>query len=182
MNTKVLTLTLVGLLLIAFGITGLASAVDNDNDGLEDDWEAKHGYDNTTKDNPLKEYDKDDVLVVDKNIYDYRTNYLYTFIYVTIISFGLFSLVLGAFTAKYAQGRSRITGTILLASGAIIGIVFFLFSVLGIKKYPDDTLIPEYGLIHWQAQWVIMPFFTVLAAGIGALLALIFFLVIIMKA
>lgn len=180
MNTKVLTLTLVGLLLVAFGMTGLATAIDKDNDGLEDGWESEHGYDNTTKDNPLD--DKNSDQVVDRNVYEYRTNYLYTFIYVTIISFGLFSLVLGAFTAKYAQGRSRITGAILLALGAIIGALFFLFSVLGIRKYPDDTLIPVYGLIHWQAQWVIMPFFTVLAAGIGALLALIFFLVIIMKA
>ena len=187
MNAKMMMTMIVCLVLVIVSISGYAAAydqnspvTDQDHDGLVDKWESDHGYNNTTADNPLKNAAKDQV--VDKGRYDYQSSYLFTFIYVTIISFGLFSLVLGAFTTRYAQGKSRITGAILLATGILIGILFIIFSLFAVKKYPNDTLIPEYGIIHWEAQLVLMPFFTVLAAGVGALLALIFFLVIIMKA
>jgi MFS family permease len=161
-------LTIAIMIFTAFLVFPVVSATDQDEDGLDDDWESENDYDNTTKDH----WETSDVKA-------YQEDYIATFLFVTIVSFGIFSFVLGAFTTRYAQGRSRITGAILLTLGSLIGIVTFVFGIFDVVKYPDDTLA---GIIHWQVQLIVMPALTILGAGIGAFLAMVLFLVIIMKA
>ena len=67
----------------------------------------------------------------------------------------------------------------MLTVGSLIGIVTLVLGILDVGKYPDDTL---FGIIHWQVQLIVMPALTILGAGIGAFLAMVLFLVIIMKA
>jgi MFS family permease len=159
------------MIFAAFLIFPAVSAADKDLDGLDDDWESDNGFNNASKDQWVKKRTSD--------VDDYQEDYIATFLFVTIVSFGMFSFVLGAFTTRYAQGRSRITGAILLIVGSLIGIVTFVFGIFDVVKYPDDTLA---GIIHWQVQLIVMPALTILGAGIGAFLALVLFLVIIMKA
>lgn len=170
-NRLLCFLTIAILLFTAFLIFPVVSATDKDEDGLDDEWESENGLDNTTKDQWVKKRTSD----VDA----YQEDYIATFLFVTMVSFGAFSFVLGAFTTRYAQGRSRITGAILLTVGSSIGIVTLVFGILDVVKYPDDTL---FGIIHWQVQLIVMPALTILGAGIGAFLAMVLFLVIIMKA
>lgn len=173
-NKLLVIITLAALLLALFCITSV-QAKDMDEDGLDDDWEAANNYDNKTKDKWVDKRSDD----VDK----YQEEIFPTFLFVLIGSFGVFSLILGAFTTRFAAGRSRVTGAIMLGTGILIGVVFLLFSILELLEYPNDTLIPGgAGFIHWQVQLVLMPFFTIMAFGIGAFLALLFFLVVIMKA
>lgn len=167
-------LTITILIFAAFLIFPVVSAADQDEDGLDDEWESENGYDNTNPDEWVSKRDDD--------VRNYQRELLPTFLFVLIGSFGIFSLILGAFTARYGAGRSRITGVILLMVGGVIGVIFLLFTVMELRKYPNDTLLGEYGFIHWQVQLFFMPLFTILAFGIGAFLAMVLFLVIIMKA
>ena len=174
MSNRLLCFLTIAIMIFAAALLVLPSAVsatDLDEDGLDDEWESENGYDNTTKDRWVKKHTSD----VDA----YQEDYIATFLFVTIVSIGVFAFVLGAFTTRYAQGRSRITGAILLTMGSLIGVVTLVFGIFDVVKYPDDTL---FGIIHWQVQLIVMPALTILGAAIGAFLALVLFLVIIMKA
>lgn len=163
-----LILSIILLLTAALMTIPAAAGEDRDNDGLDDEWETDNGYDNTTKDDwqndPVQEY-KDDPIP--------------TLIFATVCSFAFFAMVLGAFTTKYGKGRSRMTGAVLLAVGGLITAGVVVFSVLDVRKYPDDTI---FGIMQWQIQPIVLPLISIIGAGIGAVLALVFFLVIIMKA
>jgi len=156
------------LLLAALAAVPAVSAADIDGDGLDDDWEADNGYDNRTRDNWQE-----------GPVQDYKDDPIPTFIFVTLCSFAFFAMVLGAFTTRYGKGRSRLTGAILLAVGGVSSAGVVVLSVLDIREYPDDTL---FEIMHWAIQPIVLPLVTIIGAGIGGLLALVLFLVIIMKA
>ncbi len=163
-------------------IPNSSSDVDSDNDGLVDTWEEANGWDASKDDNPLstkKNHDRKESVI------EYQTgrwSWFTTGIFVTIISFGIFSIAFGAFASRFGQNKSRITGFILLGAGVVILAAFAVLSILKVMSYPDDTIIPNFGLIHWTVQLILVPLASVIGAGIGALGALFFFLVVIMKA
>lgn len=169
---RLLCIVLLAIMLATF-ISLPITAADQDEDGLDDDWESEHGFDNSTFD------DWNTKGTEEEKIDNYQEEILPTFLFTLIGSFGIFALMLGGFTAYYAKGRAKVAGGVLAFVGALVGVVFIVFTVIGIKEYPNDTLL---GLIHWDAQLFFMPFFTVLAFGLGGFLALLAFLLIIMKA
>ena len=97
---------------------------------------------------------------------------LNTFFAILIFAFGLFTLMAGLFTAYFGAGKSRAIGITLTVIG-VIGLVLF-------------------GALTWDIVGLITPIFDpndviyglagVLGAAVGAVIALIVFLVSIMKA
>lgn len=98
------------------------------------------------------------------------------FLFVLLLSFGLFSLLAGVFTAYFGAGKSRAIGGFLLVIGIVIILIWLYFGVM--QDYPDDSLL---GVIHWEAAKTLEAFITVLGAIIGALAAVAVFLLAIMK-
>lgn len=91
---------------------------------------------------------------------------------ILIFAFGLFTLLAGLFTAYFGAGKSRAIGFTLTVLG-ILGLVAFgslTWDVVSLIKpifVPDDVVV---GLVG------------VLGAAVGAVIALVVFLVSIMKA
>jgi len=161
-------------------IESSANGADSDNDGLTDSWESANGYDASNKDNPLGTKSETNR---DRNIQDYQTgrySWFTTGVFVTFVSFGIFSCAFGGFAARYGQNKSRLTGLIMLGAGVAILATFTVFSVFQLKSYPDDPILP-FGIIHWSIQLILVPLASVIGAGLGALGALFFFLVVIMR-
>ena len=97
---------------------------------------------------------------------------LNTFFAILIFAFGLFTLMAGLFTAYFGAGKSRAIGITLTVIG-VIGLVLF-----GALTWPIVSLITP---IFAPAD-VIFGLAGVLGAAVGAVIALIVFLVSIMKA
>ena len=194
-------LIVVAILLIAsfsiLGLCGQTAASDNDNDGLDDDWEAANGYNNNSKDNvevygtdeqvevygadeQVKVANKDDeIRVYSEEEWDKKQksdDLINTFLFVLLLSFGIFSLLAGIFTAYFGAGKSRAIGAFLLVIGLVIILIWVYFGVL--RDFPDDTIL---GIVHWEAAKTTEAFITVLSALFGAGLAIVLFLVAIMK-
>jgi len=91
------------------------------------------------------------------------------FITIVILVFALFMLLAGAFTAYFGSGRSRAIGAALLIVGLIVGIIWMYLG--GFTDVIDVNLAD----VVWTA------FLNLLAAIIGALIAVGIFLVAIMK-
>ena len=91
------------------------------------------------------------------------------FITIVILVFALFMVLAGAFTAYFGSGRSRAIGAALLIIGLIVGIIWVYLG--GFTDIIDVNL----GDVIWNA------FLNLLAAIIGALIAVGIFLVAIMK-
>jgi len=94
------------------------------------------------------------------------------FVTILILSFALFLLITGAFTAYFGSGKSRKIGVGLLIGGIIIGIIWVLIRYMG-------YIGPEGG--GWMSTIIIQSIVTVLAVAIGAGLAIGLFLLAIMK-
>lgn len=94
------------------------------------------------------------------------------FLAILIFSFGLFTLFAGLFTAYFGAGKSRAIGFTLTVIG-VIGLVFF-----AALTWPLVSLVTP---IFPRAD-VVVGLIGVLGAGVGAVAALILFLVSIMKA
>lgn len=92
---------------------------------------------------------------------------------IAIVSFGLFSLLAGGFTAYFGAGKSRAIGGALLGVGLLIFILFLLLS-MGKMESP-------LGLLDWDAFEVKKAAMIVLGALVGAVVAIGLFLVAIMK-
>jgi hypothetical protein len=92
---------------------------------------------------------------------------LYGFLTILLLIFGLFMILAGAFTAYFGSGKSRTIGVALLAVGIVIG-------VLGAFWY-HQYITPHLGSLIWGT------FLVLVAAAIGALIAIAIFLVAIMK-
>jgi len=91
------------------------------------------------------------------------------FMTIVILIFALFMLLAGAFTAYFGSGRSRAIGAALLIVGLIVGIIWVYLG--GFTDVIDVNLAD----VVWTA------FLNLLAAIIGALIAVGIFLVAIMK-
>ena len=91
------------------------------------------------------------------------------FMTIVILVFALFMLLAGAFTAYFGSGRSRAIGAALLVIGLIVGIVWVYLG--GFTDIIDVNLAD----VVWTA------FLNLLAAIIGALIAVGIILVAIMK-
>jgi len=94
-----------------------------------------------------------------------------TFVTILLLTFGLFLLITGAFTAYFGSGKSRKIGAGLLVGGLVVGIIW----ALGVGPYTYISNDVELGTIILQSIGVI------LAAIIGAAAAIGLFLLAIMK-
>lgn len=95
---------------------------------------------------------------------------LMEFLTVLILVFALFMLLAGIFTAYFGSGKSRMIGVVLLVIGLVVGL---LWVVMGL----DSVAIIEVDLstVIWDA------FVNIIAAVVGALVAIGVFLLAIMK-
>jgi len=91
------------------------------------------------------------------------------FLTVLLLTFALFMVLAGAFTAYFGSGKSRTIGIVLLVVGLIVGIVWVYLT--GFTDMIDVWL----GDVVWAA------FLNIIAAVIGALIAIGVFLLAIMK-
>jgi hypothetical protein len=91
------------------------------------------------------------------------------FLTVLLLTFALFMVLAGAFTAYFGSGKSRTIGIVLLVVGLIVGIVWVYLA--GFTDIIDVWL----GDVVWAA------FLNIIAAVIGALIAIGVFLLAIMK-
>ncbi|HKZ23742.1 MAG TPA: hypothetical protein VJ224_04995 [Thermoplasmata archaeon] len=93
-----------------------------------------------------------------------------TFLTILLLTFGLFLLITGAFTAYFGSGKSRKIGAGLLVGGVVVGLLW------GLLAGPWNSLGGvELGTVIIQSIGVI------LAALIGAAAAIGLFLLAIMK-
>ena len=91
------------------------------------------------------------------------------FISILVLVFALFMVLAGVFTAYFGSGKSRTVGFGLLGVGLISGIVWVWLA--GFGGMVDVAL--------WDVVW--SAFLNILAAMIGALIAVGIFLIAIMK-
>ena len=95
----------------------------------------------------------------------------YNFVAVLLLVFALFLILAGIFTAYFGSGKSRTIGVVLLVVGLVVGILIGYAYHAGDFGAPSDQL----ASLMWQA------FLVIVAAVIGALVAVGIFLVAIMK-
>ncbi len=93
-----------------------------------------------------------------------------TFVTILLLTFAIFLLITGAFTAYFGSGKSRKIGAGLLVGGLVIGILWVL--VVG----PLNALGP-FDL----TDVVVQSIFVIVAALVGAAAAIGLFLLAIMK-
>lgn len=96
---------------------------------------------------------------------------LWTFVTILLLTFSLFLVITGAFTAYFGSGKSRKIGAGLLVGGLAVGIVW----ALGVGPY---TFISNNVDL---SQVIIESIGVILAAAIGAAVAIGLFLLAIMK-
>jgi hypothetical protein len=95
----------------------------------------------------------------------------YNFVAVLLLVFALFLILAGIFTAYFGSGKSRTIGIALLVVGLVVGVL------IAYLYHAGDFVAGSGGLGHliWQS------FLVIVAAVIGALIAVGIFLVAIMK-
>jgi hypothetical protein len=98
---------------------------------------------------------------------------LMDFLTVLVLVFGLFMILAGAFTAYFGSGKSRAIGGVLLVVGLVVGIFWIYISMYGGPQWV--SLSTSLGTVVWDA------FLNIIAAVIGALIAVGVFLLAIMK-
>lgn len=102
---------------------------------------------------------------------DEPTKLLHSFLAVFVITFGLLTLIAGIFTAYFGAGKSRTIGVVL----TLIGLVVLIVSLM--QAWKDEPGL----IINWKVVAVFEAFVTVLGALVGAAVAVILFLIAIMK-
>jgi len=95
----------------------------------------------------------------------------YNFVAVLLLVFALFLILAGIFTAYLGSGKSRTIGVALLVVGLVVGILIAYLFHMGDFGAKTGQL----GGLIWQS------FLVIVAAVIGALIAVGIFLVAIMK-
>jgi hypothetical protein len=95
----------------------------------------------------------------------------YNFVSVLLLVFALFLILAGIFTAYFGSGKSRTIGVALLVVGLVVGVLIGYLYHIGDFGAKSGTL----GDLVFQA------FLVIIAAVIGALIAVGIFLVAIMK-
>jgi hypothetical protein len=98
---------------------------------------------------------------------------LMDFLTVLVLVFGLFMILAGAFTAYFGSGKSRAIGAVLLIVGLIVGIFWIYATMYGGPQW--IKLDANLSTIIWDA------FINIIAAVIGAGIAIGVFLLAIMK-
>ncbi|MCU0860833.1 MAG: hypothetical protein MUE65_00755 [Methanomassiliicoccales archaeon] len=91
------------------------------------------------------------------------------FLTVLLLTFALFMLLAGAFTAYFGSGKSRTIGIVLLVVGLVVGVLWVYLAGF------TDIVDVELGDVVWNA------FLYIISAVIGALIAIGVFLLAIMK-
>jgi len=91
------------------------------------------------------------------------------FLTVLLLTFGLFMILAGAFTAYFGSGKSRMIGGVLLVVGLIVALLWIYIGGF------TDMIDVDLGGVVWTA------FLNIIAAVIGALIAIGVFLLAIMK-
>jgi hypothetical protein len=91
------------------------------------------------------------------------------FLTVLLLTFGLFMLLAGAFTAYFGSGKSRMIGVVLLVVGLVVAVLWIYLGGF------SDTINVDLSGVIWTA------FLNIIAAVIGALIAIGVFLLAIMK-
>jgi len=94
------------------------------------------------------------------------------FLTIFLLVFALFMILAGVFTAYFGSGKSRTVGVGLLAAGIVIGLLGGYAYHAGWLGGSDKG---QLGALVWEA------FLVIVAAVIGALVAVGIFLVAIMK-
>ncbi len=100
---------------------------------------------------------------------------LWTFGTILILTFALFLLITGAFTAYFGSGKSRKIGAVLLVGGLVVGILWAYYIYVARPIAPIQSATIGLGTVVLQAIGVIV------AAVIGAAAAIGLFLLAIMK-
>jgi len=95
---------------------------------------------------------------------------LMDFLTVLILVFALFMLLAGIFTAYFGSGKSRMIGVALLVIGLVVGV---LWAVMGMDSI--NMINVDLSIVIWNA------FVYIMAAVVGALIAIGVFLLAIMK-
>lgn len=95
---------------------------------------------------------------------------LMEFLTILLMTLGLFLVLAGVFTAYFGSGKSRTIGVVLLVVGLLIGVIWVGLRVM------DPSFI---NVSILETIWV--AFLYILAALIGALIAIGVFLLAIMK-
>jgi uncharacterized membrane-anchored protein len=98
---------------------------------------------------------------------------LMDFLTVLLLTFGLFMILAGAFTAYFGSGKSRMIGVVLLVVGLVVGLLWIWMTMYGGSQYVKLT--ESLSSVIWTA------FINIIAAVIGALIAIGVFLLAIMK-
>ncbi len=91
------------------------------------------------------------------------------FLTVLLLTFGLFMILAGAFTAYFGSGKSRMIGVVLLVVGLVVALLWIYLGGF------SDAINVDLGTVIWTA------FLNIIAAVIGALIAIGVFLLAIMK-
>jgi hypothetical protein len=94
------------------------------------------------------------------------------FLTIFLLVFALFMILAGVFTAYFGSGKSRTVGVGLLAAGIVVGLLSGYGYHVGWLGSGDKG---QLGALVWEA------FLVIVAAVIGALVAVGIFLVAIMK-
>jgi hypothetical protein len=94
------------------------------------------------------------------------------FLTILLLVFGLFLILAGIFTAYFGSGKSRTIGVVLLVVGLVVGILTGYLYHTGAF---DGGASGQLGSLLWES------FLVIVAAVIGALIAVGIFLVAIMK-
>ncbi len=100
---------------------------------------------------------------------------LWTFGTILILTFALFLLITGAFTAYFGSGKSRKIGAGLLVGGVVVGVLWAYYIYVTRPLSPISAASIGLGTVIIQSVLVI------LAAVIGAGAAIGLFLLAIMK-
>lgn len=98
---------------------------------------------------------------------------LMEFLTILLMTLGLFLILAGVFTAYFGSGKSRTIGVVLLVVGLLIGIIW-----VGLRLM-DPTSAGLINISITETIWV--AFLYILAALIGALIAIGVFLLANMK-
>jgi hypothetical protein len=94
------------------------------------------------------------------------------FLTILLLVFGLFLILAGVFTAYFGSGKSRTIGVVLLVVGLLVGLLVGYFYHSGTLSGGSSG---QLGSLVWES------FLVIVAAVIGALVAVGIFLVAIMK-
>jgi hypothetical protein len=98
---------------------------------------------------------------------------LMDFLTILILVFALFMVLAGIFTAYFGSGKSRTIGVVLLLVGLIVGVAWIYMTMYGGSG--TIQLSTSLSNLIWNS------FINILAALIGALIAIGVFLLAIMK-